>query len=51
MEIFTPIYKKTELMSYIQKMKDDNKSFKYTNVLYKMENIEYIKTLISSIIY
>lgn len=42
---FKPVYKKTELMSYIQKMKDDNKSFKYTSVLYKCENREYYKTI------
>ena len=29
------IYKETELMDYIDKMKKDNKSFKYTNVLVK----------------
>ena len=28
-----PIYKETELMSYIQKMKSEGKSFKYTNVV------------------
>lgn len=28
-----PIYKETELMSYIQKMKLEGKSFKYTNVM------------------
>lgn len=28
-----PIYKETELMSYIQKMKSEGKSFKYTNVM------------------
>ncbi|WP_270335187.1 site-specific DNA-methyltransferase [Streptococcus infantarius] len=40
-----PIYKETELMSYIQKMKSEGKSFKYTNVLYKCENIVYHKTI------
>lgn len=39
------IYKQTELMSYIKQMKDDNKSFKYTSVLYKKENIKYFKTI------
>lgn len=42
---FKPIYKKTELMSYIQKMKEDKKSFKYTSILYKCENVEYYKTI------
>lgn len=39
------IYKQTELMSYIRQMKDDNKSFKYTSVLYKKENIKHFKTI------
>ncbi|MDY0138351.1 MAG: site-specific DNA-methyltransferase [Candidatus Izemoplasmatales bacterium] len=42
---FKPIYKKTELMQYIQKMKEDNKSFKYTTVLTKCTNREYFKTI------
>ena len=42
---FHPVYKKTELMSYIQRMKEDNKSFKYTTVLYRYENREYFKTI------
>ena len=44
-EPFHPVYKKTELMSYIQRMKEDNKSFKYTPVLYRCENREYFKTI------
>ncbi|MFP7776733.1 site-specific DNA-methyltransferase [Streptococcus dysgalactiae] len=40
-----PIYKETELMSYIQKMKSEGKSFKYTNVLYKCDNFVYHKTI------
>lgn len=44
-EPFHPVYKKTELMSYIQRMKEDNKSFKYTTVLYRCENREYFKTI------
>ena len=44
-ESFHPVYKKTELMSYIQRMKEDNKSFKYTTVLYRCENREYFKTV------
>ncbi len=44
-EPFHPVYKKTELMSYIQKMKEDNKSFKYTTVLYRCKNREYFKTI------
>lgn len=39
------IYKQTELMSYIKQMKDDNKSFKYTSVLYRKENLQYFKTI------
>src|SRR5574344_1961835 len=39
------IYKETDLMKYIEKMKDDNKSFKYTSVLYKKDNIEFYKTI------
>lgn len=42
---FHPVYKKTELMTYIQRMKEDNKSFKYTTVLYKCENRQYYKTI------
>ena len=44
-EPFHPVYKKTELMSYIQRMKEDNKSFKYTTVLYRCENRESFKTI------
>ncbi|MFA6082073.1 MAG: site-specific DNA-methyltransferase [Patescibacteria group bacterium] len=36
---FEPVYKETELMSYIARMKDDEKSFKYTSVLYKIDNV------------
>ncbi len=38
-------YKDTELMSYIEQMKKDNKSFKYTNVLYSCSEEEYFKTI------
>ena len=44
-EPFHPVYKKTELMTYIQRMKEDNKSFKYTTVLYRCENRSYYKTI------
>lgn len=44
-EAFHPVYKKTELMQYIQRMKEDNKSFKYTSVLYRCNNREYYKTI------
>lgn len=40
-----PIYKETELMSYIQKMKSDGKSFKYTNVLYEFGNLIPYRTI------
>ena len=39
------IYKKTNMIDYIEQMKKDGKSFKYTNVLYKCENKEYYKTI------
>ena len=42
---FQSVYKETELMSYITKMKDDAKSFKYTSVLYKMKNITPYKVI------
>lgn len=42
---FKPAYKYTELMTYIQRMKDDNKSFKYTTVLYKVGKREYFNTI------
>lgn len=42
---FKPVYKRTELMNYIQKMKEDNKSFKYTTVLTKCSDREYFKTI------
>lgn len=38
-------YKDTELMKYIEQMKKDNKSFKYTNVLYSVSNEEYFSTI------
>ncbi len=45
LESLTPIYKNTELMTYIEKMKMENKSFKYTNVLYKMNDIVEYTTI------
>ena len=39
------LYKESELMDYIRKMKLDNKSFKYTNVLYKMTDVEEVITI------
>jgi adenine-specific DNA-methyltransferase len=36
---FKPIYKNTELMKYIADMKAEGKSYKYTSVLVKCENI------------
>ncbi|MGI6737785.1 MAG: DNA methyltransferase [Christensenellales bacterium] len=38
-------YKNTELMNYIEQMKLDGKSFKYTNVLYKSGIETYYKTI------
>ena len=40
-----PVYKETKLTEYIQKMKLDNKSFKYTNILYKTQEVEKYKTI------
>lgn len=42
---FKPIYKKTELMKYIGKMKEDGKSYKYTSVLYHCDGFELFKTI------
>lgn len=42
---FKPVYKKTPLMRYIQGMKDDGKSYKYTNVLVKCDDIKPYKTI------
>lgn len=42
---FKPIYKRTELMKYIENMKEDGKSYKYTSVLYRCDNFEHFKTI------
>jgi adenine-specific DNA-methyltransferase len=42
---FKPVYKETELMTYIAQMKSDGKSFKYTSVLYKTSDITPFKTI------
>lgn len=42
---FHPEYKYTELMAYIERMKSDNKSFKYTSVLYECEEREFYTTI------
>lgn len=42
---FKPIYKRTELMKYIENMKEDGKSYKYTSVLYRCEGFEFYKTI------
>lgn len=42
---FKPVYKKTELMKYIEKMKEDGKSYKYTSVLYHCDGFELFKTI------
>ena len=42
---FKPIYKRTELMKYIENMKEAGKSYKYTSVLYRCEGFEYYKTI------
>jgi len=44
--VFNDVYKETEIVSYIQQMKNDGKSFKYTQVLVstgKKENFKVIK--------
>ncbi|OPX93697.1 MAG: putative methyltransferase [Pelotomaculum sp. PtaB.Bin104] len=40
-----PVYRETELMDYINKMKSDGKSFKYTNILYTCEGIAPFKVI------
>lgn len=42
---FHPVYKKTELSAYINQMKQDGKSFKYTNVLIDNGEENYFKTI------
>lgn len=42
---FKPIYKRTELMKYIENMKEAGKSYKYTSVLYRCEGFEFYKTI------
>lgn len=44
-EPFNSIYNQTELMKYINEMKENKKSFKYTNVLYKTGEYSYEKTI------
>lgn len=39
------IYKRTELMEYIEQMRKEGKSYKYTNVLYNNGEREYYKTI------
>ncbi|MDK2942427.1 MAG: adenine-specific DNA-methyltransferase [Acetobacterium sp.] len=42
---FNSIFKETELMDYIDRMKKDKKSFKYTNVLHSFEEVVPFKTI------
>ncbi|MFB8587113.1 DNA methyltransferase [Enterococcus thailandicus] len=42
---FHPVYKKTELSAYINQMKQEGKSFKYTNVLVDEGEEKYFKTI------
>lgn len=42
---FEPIYKQTDLMTYIKEMKDEDKSFKYTSVLVDIGKREYFKSI------
>lgn len=44
-ETLPAVYKETELMTYIDKMKSDEKSFKYTTVLYKFDAVKPIITI------
>jgi len=44
-EPISPVYKETKLVDYIDQMKKDKKSFKYTNVLYQLDNVNYYKKI------
>lgn len=44
-EKINTLYKETELMTYINQMKENKKSFKYTSVLYEMNDVEYFNTI------
>lgn len=44
-EKFNPLFEETELMKYIEQMKEDGTSFKYINVLLNMGEKEVFKTI------
>lgn len=45
LKAFKPIFKNTPLMKYIANMKEEGKSYKYTNVLTKCDDIQPFKTI------
>lgn len=42
--VFNDVFKETEIVSYIERIKNDNKSFKYTQVLVSTGKKKYLKT-------
>ena len=42
---FNDVFKETEIISYIERMKNDNKSFKYTQILISTGNKKHFKTI------
>lgn len=44
-EPITPVYRETKLEDYIDQMKKNGKSFKYTNIIYHCDNIKFYKTV------
>jgi adenine-specific DNA-methyltransferase len=42
---FKPVFKNTPLMRYIDEMKEDGKSYKYTNVLVRCESLTPFKVI------
>jgi adenine-specific DNA-methyltransferase len=43
--VFNDVYKETEIVSYIEQMKNDDKSFKYTQLLISTGNKKHFKTI------
>lgn len=43
--VFNDVFKETEIVSYIEQMKNDDKSFKYTQVLISAGNKKHFKTI------
>lgn len=42
---FNDVYNEVDLRKYLEKMRLENKSFKYTTVLYKISDKEFVKTI------